>query len=288
MKTSKLSFSQRLGLEPIEIPLQVNEINDGLRIALWNAFYIYIYQEIDRSNNGSRRAGCREFHLYLWMYFFKRSADEFPSQDYQFRAFIKDHIQISDWNKVYEFFEFLFDHHEKRHYYDWEEFLIQISLKLKEYNAGVTIIDLAFTPITNEEEIKEIKMVQDSSRAYQLNGVLEHLNTSLQLISKKPMPDYRNSIKESISMVEAIARIIEPTENTLGKALNKLDKNGKINPMLKAGFEKLYAYTNDKNGIRHSLMDDSTLSIEDARFFLISCSAFTNYLIEKAKRENLI
>ena len=88
-------------------------------------------------------------------------------------------------------------------------------------------------------------------------------------------------------MVEAISRIIEPTENTLGKALNKLNGNKKINKTLKIGFEKLYAYTNDKNGIRHALMDDENIDLEDANLFLVTCSAFTNYLIEKARKENL-
>ncbi len=35
-------------------------------------------------------------------------------------------------------------------------------------------------------------------------------------------------------------------------------------------------------------MEDESIDIEDARFFLVSCSAFTNYLIEKAKKENLL
>lgn len=123
-----------------------------------------------------------------------------------------------------------------------------------------------------------------------LSGILVHLNSAIELLSKKPVSDSdcRLSIKESISMVEVIPRIIEPTENTLGSALKRLDKNQKINPNLKAGFKKLYVYSNDKNGIRHALMNEQIINPEDAKFFLIACSAFTNYLIEKAKKENLL
>ena len=67
-----------------------------------------------------------------------------------------------------------------------------------------------------------------------------------------------------------------------------LEKKNKINLTLKAGFEKLYPYSNNKNGIRHALMDEEIINPEDAKFFLIACSAFTNYLIEKAKQENLL
>ena len=74
-------------------------------------------------------------------------------------------------------------------------------------------------------------------------------------------------------MVEAVCRTIEPSQNTLGKALNKIESKGKLNSALKSAFEKLYVYTNGKGGIRHALMDDSTLDMEEARYFLISCSA---------------
>ena len=43
------------------------------------------------------------------------------------------------------------------------------------------------------------------------------------MISQKPTPDFRNSIKESISMVEVIIEKLNQ-KTRLGKALNKLDK----------------------------------------------------------------
>ena len=70
-------------------------------------------------------------------------------------------------------------------------------------------------------------------------------------------------------------------ENTLGKSLNKLEKNGiKIPSMLKSAFEKLYVYTNDEStGIRHALMDDSDMpGFDEAKFMVVSCCAFINYI----------
>ena len=89
-----------------------------------------------------------------------------------------------------------------------------------------------------------------------------------------------NSIKESISAVEALCREIT-TENTLGDALKKLEKNGvNIPAFLKSGFEKLYIYTNnEKTGIRHALMDNTeTPQYDEAKFMLVSCCAFVNYI----------
>lgn len=53
-----------------------------------------------------------------------------------------------------------------------------------------------------------------------------------------------------------------------------------IPSMLKSAFVKLYAYTNDEStGIRHALMDDSdTPGFDEAKFMVVSCCAFINYL----------
>ena len=50
--------------------------------------------------------------------------------------------------------------------------------------------------------------------------------------------------------------------------------------MLQVAFEKLYAYTNNKTtGIRHALMEDTeSPGFDEAKFMLVACSAFVNYL----------
>lgn len=50
-------------------------------------------------------------------------------------------------------------------------------------------------------------------------------------------------------------------------------------------FAALYGYTSDSGGIRHSLLeDDISVSFEDAKFMLVSCSAFINYLKIKIEK----
>jgi hypothetical protein len=282
-----LPFSKRYGFEPVEIPFQTDDIDHILRTELWNAFYLFIYRRLENAENYSKGT-YRSLHQFIWVDFFKKALDDFPGYDYEFRNFIRQNIEKGTWYKVYEFFEFVFSNIEDGHTYQNLEFEDYINTKLRANNSAYTLTGNKFIPVTNEAEINELKQTQSSAEQYGLTGIQEHLNSAIELLSQKPKPDFRNSIKESISMVEVISRIIEPTENTLGKALNKLDKHQKISGTLKAGFEKLYAYTNDKNGIRHALMDEQTVDFEDAKFFLIACSAFTNYLIEKAKKDNLL
>ncbi|MDR2251684.1 MAG: hypothetical protein LBD98_02470, partial [Endomicrobium sp.] len=94
-------------------------------------------------------------------------------------------------------------------------------------------------------------------------------------------PDFRNSIKESISAVEYVVRDITGA-STLGDGLNKLEKKGiKINVCLKEAFDKLYAYTNSEDGIRHANMNNNNVSFDEAKFMLVVCSSFINYITSK-------
>ncbi len=106
-----------------------------------------------------------------------------------------------------------------------------------------------------------------------------HLSRALELLSDRKNPDYRNSIKESISAIEAYAQLItNNSKATLGQALSILERKNDLHEALKRSFSNLYGYTSDTNGIRHALLDVPSLKQEDALFMLVTCSAFINYL----------
>jgi hypothetical protein len=44
---------------------------------------------------------------------------------------------------------------------------------------------------------------------------------------------------------------------------------------------KLYAYTSDEDGVRHAMLEEPDLTVADAKFFLLSCTSFINYLKSK-------
>lgn len=115
------------------------------------------------------------------------------------------------------------------------------------------------------------------------------MHKSLELFADRKSPDYKNSIKESISAVEAICKLITgDSKITLGDALRQLEsKLGTMHPSLRNAFNQLYGYTSDAEGIRHSMLGKSNLDIEDAKFMLTACSAFINYLVAKADKAGI-
>jgi hypothetical protein len=68
---------------------------------------------------------------------------------------------------------------------------------------------------------------------------------------------------------------------TLHEALSTLDAKQKLHPALVKGFKALYGYAGDADGIRHALMDEWNLTAAEAKFFLLSCTSFINYLKTK-------
>lgn len=159
-----------------------------------------------------------------------------------------------------------------------DEFISQVNRILEEENSGYRVIAEIFVTITNEVELSAVEETLFSP----FDVVEKHIKKALSLYSDRLHPDYENSIKESISAVESMCCIITGESGrtaTLGATLKKLEKHGvHIHEAMKSAFEKLYGYTSDENGIRHGGIDFKGASSDDARYMLISCSAFINYL----------
>lgn len=163
-----------------------------------------------------------------------------------------------------------------------------LNTEFERLHFGYRIVDMKIAEISSEQEINAIETTLRESPS----NVQMHLSKAFELYAKRPEADYSNSIKESISAVEAYCR--EQTETkTLGEALKALSSKGiNIPPMLKTSFEKLYAYTNDsKTGIRHALISDEENAFipeaEEALFMLVSCSSFLSYLYKKSTKASI-
>jgi hypothetical protein len=156
---------------------------------------------------------------------------------------------------------------------------------LQSENSAYRVIDNQIVEITSEQEIQSIEDALANTNQY--SGVQQHLNQALKLMSDRQNPDYRNSIKESISGVEALAmQLLEDNSIPLGKAIPKLRSKYNLHPTLMESLNKLYGYSSDEDGVRHGSPNSSTVTYIDAKFMLVACTNFINYLIEKTKIQN--
>lgn len=267
-----LGFSQRMGLKPIRTILQVDDMDIDLRNSLWN----YIDRNLLHYSNGGTNWVLLDL---LWTEYSKNKrvivgyGNQATLLDYYYKKFTDD-----SWFEVYDILQFIFDNNGGSYdKYRWAE---GINSVLEREMSGYRIINNEITPITDKSEIAEIEEASENTKAN------IHIKSALLLLSDRKAPDYRNSVKESISAVEAICRDLTG-KTTLGSALDYMKSKDiiDINGDFKSGLEKIYWYTNDETtGIRHALMDTGKgITFEDAKFMLVLCSAFVNYITAKAK-----
>lgn len=194
--------------------------------------------------------------------------------------FINEYIQKAKWYEVFNLIEYIFNI-ESNDSEVKEGLKFNLNHIFLEEQVAYKIISWKITQITDEIEVESIEeAIAESPRV-----VKQHLKKSLEFLSHKTKPDYENSAKESISAVESTCRLILNDKNvTLGKALKKIEKENTIelNGSLKESFNILYGFTSSEDGVRHGSFDDKDLGYDLAKFLLVSCSAFTNYLLAKS------
>ena len=152
---------------------------------------------------------------------------------------------------------------------------------IEKYMVGYRLIDGLITPITQEEEIMAIEEAVNQSS----DAVIEQISNALRYLSYRNQPDYAKSVHCSISAVEAQYKtLLNDPKPTLSQALKNLENNGIIiHPSLKEAFNRLYGFTSDAAGIRHASITPSDIDADLAKFMLVACSAFVNYLRSKKK-----
>ena len=263
--------------------LQIEGIDETLRNDIWNSiqkfylekvYFMKIYSGAD-PYSGQPLESCVNNDLILDLYenFFILPINNMRERGL---CYIKEEIERlykkSEWYKIYDLMEYIGLKIKNKSYQD------EINKKLERNKSAYRLVNNNVCPITNQTEIDSIS--QSSSTKFE--NVNKHIIKAIEIFSNKQHFDYENVIKESITAVETMCTIIVGKTTTLGDALKKLEDTGlQIHPSLKTAFSKLYGYTSDGNGIRHAgNIGGPNSTFSEAKFMLISCSAFINYLIE--------
>jgi hypothetical protein len=259
-------------------------MDSDLRNSLWNVLTLFYWDMFSSVYRTSDDDYLNAFIRKLTISYFKIPLDSIRyTWDDEYKS-IREYYFGCSWSEVYDFIEFVANSYQGASY-DKDrntKFMAACNKIFEREVSGYRFVDGIITPITSEIEINAIEEAIEKSN--QFKTVSTHLEVALQLMSDKSKPDYRNSIKESISAVEAACAIISgDSKATLGKALKIIEAKHSLHGSLKGAFDKLYGYSSDADGIRHALLEEPTLDFNDAKFMVVSCSAFVNYLIGKVK-----
>lgn len=292
-----LTFSQREGYDPLPKPLQLGELSDEARTAIWNV----LSEHMERSSYDHARAEIEQNELGLdvlelayeqrppdpsdvirhdvHVYHNNRALDELSTK--RVDAWMRDRIERGPFNRVFDLIEFVLQHDHCP-----PDFVTGLSDVFRRFQLAY-IIDSGppptIFPATTAEEGNELRRNLAELRSTGLDGCLYHLRKAPKCIIEG---DWAGSIRESIHAVESMARQIDPeASKTLGHALSSLEKRSTLHPALKRAFNNLYGYTSDEQGIRHALLDrgQANVTIDEAVFMLGACASFASYLWRKHK-----
>lgn len=264
-----------MGIRPVKTAIQVDSMDADLRAGLWNVFRPRFVEPLGSRDVNSRDAAIRRVHV-IWDELLKRPSDEAPTGSVAAAQVFKPGFISGDYMDVYDLVDFTVQSFGRA----FTALAGAYNSVLEREVSGYRFVAGILTPISNEYELQAIEDALAASGP--MSGAATHLQTALHHLSDRDAPDYRNSIKESISAVESAARAMTGSPKaTLGELLPVLERSGRIHPAQKDAFSKLYGYTSDEGGIRHAMLDASEVDFADAKYMLAVCAAFLAYVASR-------
>ena len=283
-----MKFSERYGYKPIKEIIQIDSMDEPLRNALWSLLKVFCWDDVRwtggmysgyyLSSHGNEE--IKKLCESLWFNYFKKPLDQLDNDWKKILEQLRRYFFDSEWYDVYDFVEFIANTYAR--YQFKEEFMKSCNGIFEKEMSAYRFVQGIIARITEQHEIDEIEQALEASAG----PVNTHLRRSLELLSDRNAPDYRNSTKESISAVESFVGLTLGAEKgTLGQLIKKLEDEIGLHPALKTAFSNLYGYTSDEGGIRHALTELENVDFNDAKFFLVVCSAFINFVDGKVQNK---
>jgi len=280
-----VSFSERYGYKPVREIIQIESVDEPLKNGLWSLLKIHCWDHIRYSQGmyGGYYLRENKEHKFLceklWFNYFKKPLDKLDNDWANVLEQLRSYFFDCMWYEIYDFMEFVANNYRRYQFKD--RFIAGCNVLLEKEMSAYRFVDDVITRITEQHEVEEIEQALTNASG----PVSTHLRRSLELLSDRETPDYRNSIKESISAVESfVLSQVESEKGTLGQLLKKLEEQIGLHPALKTAFSNLYGYTSDEGGIRHAMTDLDSTDFNDAKFMLVVCSAFINFVEGKAQK----
>ena len=280
----KLTFSQAQGLEELPRSFALGELPPEARNRLWDVFHMTTSGASKSDGFYSIVAGpWHDVILDLHVRSFHRPRDEFNADPKaigaKYKAFF---LGNTPYNKVFDFLQ-----QAMRHPKCPREFLFGIKVVFTECRMAYVVDTNGPPTIYPSVTTQEGDAIQAAQRDLQHSGkdlASGHLQEAAKHLGEGK---WRDSVRESITAVESVAKSLGTKGTTLGSVLKKLDQRWKIHPALHGALSKLYGWTSDEDDVRHGAgtVDGGTeVDREEAVFMIGVCASFCSYLLGKQRK----
>ncbi|GAB3584606.1 hypothetical protein GCM10027406_31300 [Leifsonia lichenia] len=278
------SFSERHGYKEVRTLIQRESLDDETRTDLWNVLALtpgILDSYGDTTEENTLTA--------MWVWHWRKPRDERLSLTALWDL-MKATLLKGTWIEVFDLLEAFIRYLDANKTYDFDALpntmVEALNGRFEDNLVGYRFIGHEITPVDSAAEsdaVTEALVDADS-----IKGARHSLDRAVELLADRQTPDYPNSIKESISAVEAVVKKVTG-EGQLGAGLKKLEAAGLIiHPALKEAWLKMYGWTSSANGIRHAGIEAADADQAIAKYMLVTCSAFVSYLIEAGRKTELL
>ena len=275
------NFSVRHGFKE-RSSLQLDGISSDLRNQLWNIIDNYFRSKIEHPVAGydDSRFMSKTNELVveeILCKHFKMRKSKIPNDANEVMKLMEKRYNEIEWYEVLDLFEFFI---KGLGSFDSRNLTEKINDALKRESSGYSMSEKIFVSIIDEAELNEVNKASEVG----FEEVEKHLKKAKTLMSpSNKEPDYQNSIKESISALEAYFRLIENNEMILSINIKKGEKAKEIlHQCLIDALRKLYGYASDASGVRHAIKSGVKEDYHfEAPFMLVVCSAYINLIKNK-------
>jgi hypothetical protein len=218
--------------------------------------------------------------------------DEADTWDYDQQsawAAITHHLKQCDWTEFFDFVELLgtllikkeadgpFDDPEH-----FKEYQTAVNALFHEDGIGWTLSDKSELYRQVPKALARRIAGSESLLVDKFNAARVHYQKALTYLHQHPI-DEANSIKEIVSALESVARVLFPKSSTLGDAIKQMRKNEKYSSQFVDALEKLYAFSNVTPLVRHGHPTTRKVLLPEAELALFMGASFIRYLIDMEK-----
>lgn len=276
MPPKGLLFSQEQGFDTLPEQAKVGTISQATSAALWRIIHDAIDVAVQRHRTSSFLAtDIGQLLQDFWVDGLEAMIDDAPVLARQWKKAIRAYFDMGFPNP-----------------YNIAQFILlsptvsrldkPIENALISTRAAYRVVGKKIVPFASEEELGQFKRALSEADTLGASGAKAHLQAAAAELTSG---NWSKSIHQSISAVESAARF---KSGNHGKGLSdlivELKKSGKLpHPALAAALTKIYAYSSDQKGIRHSLVLDGEASEDERDAFLMLglCAAFVTYLLSQ-------
>jgi len=268
-------FSKRYGLRPTPEGLMYEDVSEQARVGLY-----HVVRQFFKKYYDLYKALCIALRIPLD----RGIAKSHLSWDYLASEAIEKLIMNCQWWQFYDICEVLRQGLE--HEPEKDSFSEEINNLFREEHLGFELTDGRVEKIGSGFIDARVREVRYLLKEPEFTGADKHFEKAIKALNARPTPDVENCVKDAVSAIESIGRIIVNDEKALlSDIIKDMAKNKTIPKPLDEAIQKIYAYRGDQPGVAHGLVGTSKVTVDEAEFVLAVSAAIIIYLVKK--RQNV-